>query len=480
MDIKEFEKKQKELLKDSDIAQAWCEYQSKFPYVSVYYRSAEQYHNQISIVNGKKAGTDINLYKLFLEQSFNLLRSGGRCGIIIPSGIYTDLGAKQLRELLFSQSRLDTLFGLSNEKFIFEGVHHAFKFTLLSFEKDKKTESFNAVFRINPREAIKPNDLDRFLNDQSEQVEIPISLVRKLSPDSISVMEFKNKTDIKIAEKMFKFPLLGEKIEDKWNLKLTAEFHMTTDSHLFKTEPAKGRLPLYEGKMIHQFTHQWGQPKYWLNEDEARKKLLGRSEDIKQILSYQTYRLGFRDIAASTNERTMITTMLPRFIYCNHKLPTAITQNCETDSLKYQTELFLCAWLNSFASDYIFRQRVTNNLTFFIVYNLPVPRLQKGDQWFDAIVQRAAKLICTTPEFDDLAQEIGLESHKNGVTNEIQRGQLRAELDGIIAHLYGLTESEFAYILTTFPIVADPVKQNALNAYRDGSPLLCVESYVRN
>ena len=163
----------------------------------------------------------------------------------------------------------------------------------------------------------------------------------------------------------------------------------------------------------------------------------------------------------------MITTMLPRFIYCNHKLPTAITQNCETDSLKYQTELFLCAWLNSFASDYIFRQRVTNNLTFFIVYNLPVPRLQKGDQWFDAIVQRAAKLICTTPEFDDLAQEIGLESHKNGVTNEIQRGQLRAELDGIIAHLYGLTESEFAYILTTFPIVADPVKQNALNAYRD-------------
>jgi hypothetical protein len=58
---------------------------------------------------------------------------------------------------------------------------------------------------------------------------------------------------------------------------------------------------------------------------------------------------------------------------------------------------------------------------------------------------------------------MGLESHKNGVTNEVQRGQLRAELDGIIAHLYGLTESEFAYILTTFLIVADPIKQNALN-----------------
>jgi hypothetical protein len=110
---------------------------------------------------------------------------------------------------------------------------------------------------------------------------------------------------------------------------------------------------------------------------------------------------------------------------------------------------------------------VSANINMFYIYQLPIPRLQKGDQWFDAIVERAAKLICTTPEFDELAQEIGLESHKNGVTNEVQRGQLRAELDGIIAHLYGLTESEFAYILTTFPIVADPVKQNALNAYRD-------------
>jgi hypothetical protein len=92
---------------------------------------------------------------------------------------------------------------------------------------------------------------------------------------------------------------------------------------------------------------------------------------------------------------------------------------------------------------------------------------QKGDKWFDEIVERAAKLICTTPEFDDLAKEVGLGSHLNGVTNEVQRAKLRAELDGIIAHLYQLTEVEFAHILTTFPIVPDPTKQAALNAYRD-------------
>lgn len=64
--------------------------------------------------------------------------------------------------------------------------------------------------------------------------------------------------------------------------------------------------------------------------------------------------------------------------------------------------------MNGFVADYVYRHRVTTNLTFFIVYNLSVPRLVEGDRYFCEIVDRAAKLICTTPEFDDLAAEVGL------------------------------------------------------------------------
>ncbi|QUS62573.1 Eco57I restriction-modification methylase domain-containing protein [Synechocystis sp. PCC 7338] len=503
MDIKSFEKEQKKLLEKPEVAEAWLEYQSKFPYVSAYYRSAEDYRNQISVVNGKKAGTDINLYKLFLERCYHLLQNSGRCGIIIPSGIYTDLGTKQLREMLFSQTKIDTLFGLSNEKFIFESVHHAFKFALISFEKGKPTEKFNAVFRINPREAIKSNELEDFLYDQEQQVTLSAELVRKLSPDSLSVMEFKQPIDITIAEKMTRFPLLGEKITDKWNLKLCNEFHMTNDSHLFKTEPLKGRLPLYEGKMIHQFTYQWGEPKYWLDENEAKDNLLsGRIKSIQKLikksglsivinpeqvlLDYSTYRLAFRDVAASTNERTVIMTVLPPNKFCPHTMSLeqvyeAKIKNNSIDfnfsTLNNNERLFLCAVMNSFVVDASLRQSITSHVSFFFVYNTPVPRLQKGDQWFSEIVQRAAKLICTTSEFDELAAEVGLNKKVPltkgdsggcyGVTDEAERAKLRAELDGIIAHLYGLTEIEFKHILSTFPIVADDVKQNALNAYRD-------------
>ncbi len=453
MDIKSFEKEQKKLLQDTEVSNAWLEYQSNFPHISAYYRSAEQYKNQISIVNGKKAGTDINLYKLFVEQCFNLLRSGGECGIVIPSGIYTDLGTKQLREMLFSQTKVTGLFCLENRKTIFEGVDSRFKIVVLTFEKDGITTEFPSAFM-----RLDVDELQRFPSADSLQVNV--ELVRKLSPDSLSVMEFKNEGDIRIAEKMLQFPLLGEKIDGKWNLRLTAEFHMTNDSHLFQQEPGKGRLPLYEGKMIHQFTHLYAEPRYWVDEAEGRKALLGKGQnDNGQKFDYQGYRLGFRDIARNTDIRTMISTILPPNYFAGNTLSLSQPLTKQDDLL------LICSVLNSFACDSLIRQKVTAHCSMFYVYQLPVPRLKSGDKYFWDIVQRAAKLICTTPEFDELAQEVGLNSHGEGATDETERAKLRAELDGIIAHLYGLTEAEFAYILTTFPIVPETVKQAALAAY---------------
>ncbi|WP_205371210.1 Eco57I restriction-modification methylase domain-containing protein [Thermoleptolyngbya sp. PKUAC-SCTB121] len=486
MDIKAFEKEQKKLLSNPEIAAAWLEYQSKFPYVSAYFRSSANYVNQISILNGKKAGTDINLYKLFLERCYRLLRDGGECGIVIPSGIYTDLGTKQLREMLFSQTQITGLFCFENRKTIFEGVDSRFKFVILSFAKGGQTQAFPVRFMRHD-----VAELAEFPNPRDIVLDVP--LIRKLSPDSLSIMEFKESIDIAIAQKMLQFPLLGEAIEGTWNLKLTAEFHMTNDSHLFKTEPAPGRLPLYEGKMIHQFTHRFAPPRYWIDEQEGRKALLGKKEgDRGQKLDYQDYRLGFRKIARNTDERTIISTIIPPN-FCSENFQVALSFDDQGRRyIQYSEMLFLCALWNSFAVDAMLRQRVSANVNFFYVYQLSVPRLQEGDQWFAEIVNRAAKLICTTPEFDDLWQEVfphpltlsptggeGEQENSNtplarsggeggrGVTDETERAKLRAELDGIIAHLYGLTEEEFAHILNTFPLVPDATKQAALKAYRD-------------
>jgi len=511
MTIKEFEKEQARLLKDPAIREAWLEYLSRFPHVSAYFRSAPEYANQISIVNGKKAGTDINLYKLFTERCFRLLREGGLCGIVIPSGIYTDLGTKQLREMLFTQCRVTGLFCFENSKGIFEGVHRSFKFVTLTFEKGGRTESFPTAFMRHDVEELA--DFPR-----RGALDMGVETIRRLSPDSLSVTEFKDPLDFQIAEKMIRFPRLGEEVPGKWKLVLTREFDMTNNSYLFRTEPGPGRLPLYEGKMIHQFTHLWGQPKYWVDEAEGRAAILGRTPDTGQILDYQRYRLAFRDIASSTNERTLISTIIPPVFHGN-KLPTAFTANpitCEI-YLSHAEMLYLCALWNSFTVDYWIRQRVSSTLNFHFIYGIPIPHLSNGDTDFTPLVERAARLVCTTPEFDDLARAAASSLFpnspsspdpfpKNGegekgsqgesfslptrehippspslergagsegrrmeriapATDPEERAQLRAEIDAIVAHLYGLTREEFAHILSTFPLVEDGVKRAAMREF---------------
>ncbi len=468
MDIKAFEDEYEKLIQQKDVRDAWFEHLNSFPYISAYYRSAEQFQNQISIVNGKKAGSDINLYKLFVEQCFNLLCPQGLTGMIIPSGIYTDLGTKQLREMLFSQSQVKAIIGLSNEKFIFEAVHHAFKFVLLTFQKGDATTAFESVFRINPRVAIAPEKLDSFLNDNEDRLKIPVRLVRRLSPDSLSVMEFKSKIDVEISQKMLIHPLLGEAIDGVWNLKLKSEFHLTNDSYLFKSKPTNGCLPLYEGKMIWQFENQYSKPKYWIKENEGKVAILGKASDLKQTLDYQFYRLGFRDVSASTNERSTIATILPKNVFAGNTLSLNVpTSKIAPSNMEL---LLVVSILNSLSFDWLIRQKISSHLNFFYVYQMPVPRLTAKDPAFTPIVERASKLICTTPEFDELAKEVGLGSHKNGVTDPKQRAQLRAELDGMVAHLYGLTEEEFAHILSTFPLVAEEVKSAAMVEFRKMAP----------
>mgnify|MGYP003333338852 CR=1 FL=1 len=473
MDIKTFEKEQKQLLENPEVANAWLQYQSQYPHVSLYYRSAEQYKNQISVVNGKKQGTDINLYKLFVEQCVNLLSENGECGLVIPSGIYTDLGTKQLREMLFSQTKITGLFCFENKKAIFEGVHKSFKFVVLTFSMNNVetfhetslqktgTTSFPARFMRHD-----VGELNSFPGDDC--INIAVDLIKRLSPDSISVMEFKSDLDIFIAEKMSRFPLLGEEIKDTWNLKLTREFDMTNDSHLFKTEPGKGRLPLYEGKMIHQFNHKFAEPRYWVEEEEGRKAVLGKNGvDKGQVLDYQCYRAGFRKTARNTDMRTLIATIIPPNFHAENFQSILLCSSAISHPPNYQECLYLVAIWNSFSVDYSIRNRVSSALNFFYMYQTCVPRLTEKDEYFNEIVERAAKLICTTAEYDELAREVGLGSHKNGITEERERGKIRAELDGIIAHLYGLTEAEFSHILSTFPIVAEEVKTAALNAYRE-------------
>lgn len=454
MDIKDFEKEVERQLRDAEVRKSWLAYLSRFNHQREFFRKAREYENQIPVIDGKRQGKDINLYKLFVERVHQLLRPGGECGIVIPSGIYTDLGATQLRQLLFSSTEITGLFAFENRRQIFENVDSRFKFVVLTFRKGGATAQFPAAFM---RHDVR--DLMRFPNEAA--IIVTVDLVKQLSPDSLSLSEFQTAMDVTIAEKMARFPLVKHEVP-AWQAEFHREFNPTDDARLFHKERRPGMLPLYQGKMIWQFQADYEEPYYFIDEQEGARALLGADHEDGTKLEYLKYRLGFRRIARNTDERTMIATVLPRRVF-------AVDTVSLCGSVTAPVQCYLAAVFNSFVYDWFIRLRMTTTLNMFYVYQTPVPRLQEGEALFNQLAKRAAMLICTVPEFDDLASEVGIDPLQ-AARDETERSRIRAEIDAIVAHLYGITEDELRHILATFANVPVATKDLVLETYRNWKP----------
>ena len=179
----------------------------------------------------------------------------------------------------------------------------------------------------------------------------------------------------------------------------------------------------------------------------------------------------------------------------------------------------LLANFNSFVLDYITRQMAGGgNLNFFIVEQFPIiPPIQYHKGTEDFIVPKVFELTYTAWDLEQYSRDIWMEATKDlrellricwqenatatGGGNqgaprpawlgpadpegfpyppfkwdEKRRDYLRAELDGLYAHLYGLARDEFEYVLETFPIVRRKDEQK-FGEYR--TKRLCLEAYDR-
>lgn len=458
IDIKAFESEQAKLMDDREIRVGWLNYLSGFSHVSEWLRRAPQFKNQIGFLNGKKIGSDVNLYKLFTEQSHNLLKDDGHCGLVIPSGIYSDLGAMQLRVLLFEHARITGLFGFENRREVFEGVHRSFKFVVLSFTKGGPTADFPVAFmRLDPAE------LATFPEATSIRLSRP--LIERLSPGSLSLMELKSATDAAVVEKMLIHPLLGDAAACSWCVRLTRELDMTNDSKAFEKQSRSNRLPLYEGKMIWHFEAGREPFRFYVGRDVVKEK---------GIVDDPLYRIGIRSITGATNERTLICSLLPKSVVCGNSL-TVVERTAAGKNLITDAEcLYLLVVLSSFIVDWNLRMKVLTNVNMFYLYQLPVPRLTTADPAFRPLVERAARLVGTTSEFDDLLKKIfgPRATHRtHGERSPEGRARLRAQIDAQVAHLYSLTDAEFGHVLNTFPLVTEVTKSAALAEFRTGSKL---------
>jgi len=256
------------MLKNQAIVLQYDDYKHRINLQKKYYGTTKLYLHQSAKSSTARNVIDINFYKLFLEKYHSLLKKGGIGGVVLPASVLLDLGSKGLRELILNDSKILSIYEFENKKAIFEEIHRQYRFITLLFKKGEKTISFKSAFHL--------RDIEKLTSLDSEALDYKVDLIKKMSPNSLAILECRNQLEVDILKKLFKFPHIFEEKDDGWNIKLQREFDMTDDSYLFNTE-GKGTI-LYEGKMIHQFDHLYKEPRYWIETDKGKESLRKKND----------------------------------------------------------------------------------------------------------------------------------------------------------------------------------------------------------
>ena len=448
----------KECLSDSKIEKDWNDYLENYENQMEYFNNSSEYENQQAIIDGKKQSSDLNLYKLFVEKIQKILKKNGVCGLIIPSGICSDLGSQGLRKLILFENNITDLFSFIN-KGIFKDVHRQFKFSILIFKKENTSNKFRASFGLT-------NTAD-LINEHSH-FEYDLELIHVSSPDALSIMECKNKTELSIFEKIYNHPLIGS---SEWNIVPKSEFHMTNNSDLF--HESKIGYPLYEGKMMNMFEHNFGKPRYWIDKEDGTNHLIQKEIRRSRLDSSQhpridseEFRLVWRTITNATNERGLISTILHPNVFLGNSLnylePIKFEDERYTRTFSYPETFYLCGIFNSFPIDFVIRHKISSNLNIFYLKELPIPRYDKNNYLHKKIEENTSKLICTSDEYYSLLDDLEIVEGENDAAIRLT---LEAQINACSAKIYDLSRKEFEKVLENFPIVDSKLKEISLEEF---------------
>ena len=441
-------------------------------------------------------GGDINLYSLFVERAMSLVKPDGFVGLLTPSGIYADKTAARFFQSVSTSGRVGGLFDFENRRLgtdlppFFPDVDSRFKFCVLVLGgEERRFDETECAFFLHDTDAIK---------DPERCFPLAPDDFARVNPNTGTAPVFRTRRDAEITRRIYeRHPVLvdrsGAGARRTWPVQYLRMLDMTNDSYLFRTAaqlesagfyPVQGNLwkrgeelylPLYEGKMVQGFDHRaasvvvnpqnlnrpaqpreasiaehtnqnwFPEPQFWVGAD---------SFEWPEGLGWA---IGFKDVTAPTNIRTMIGSIVPARAFGN-TLPVLVPDSIE-DAIYKDVACLLAACLNSYAFDFVARQKVQGqHLNWFILEQLPVIAPGDYDRCFgettarDLVRDHVLRLTYTAHDMAPFARDLGYDGSPF-TWDEEERRHLRARLDALYFHLYGLDHDDADYVLGTFPIV---------------------------
>ncbi|EGT9613648.1 class I SAM-dependent DNA methyltransferase, partial [Campylobacter jejuni] len=410
---------------------------------------------------------DINLFRLFVEKNLSLLKQDGNLAYVLPSALMFEDGSLTLRKEILENKTLEYFYSFENRQAIFADVDSRYKFALMLIKNTQAnhTHKIKTMFYKTDMNSLKNKD---------EILTLSLKDIKKLSPTHLALMELKDKQALKILRKCYNaFQNLSFDYID-----FRQELNMTSDKDLFIEEFREGLLPLYEGKMIHQFDANFSQATYFLEkaklDERLKSKELSRAKKATgkelnpKLIKYdrEFFRLGYRAVASDTNERTLIASLLPKNCGFGHSMfanapKQYIVKDDEIcmDIMPYEKILFVLALLNSLVVDFIIRNMVQINVSKTYLERIPLPQPSDEENQNNEIYKTLAKNALLLQlyndknhHFDELKQEFNIKNEEIPKTKKAY-DILRAKNDLLVKKLYDLSDDEFSYIISTFKVL---------------------------
>ena len=442
------------------------------------------------------SGGDLNLYSLFVERAMTLVKPDGMVGLLTPSGIASDKTAARFFKGVATEGRLKALYDFENKKVFFPDVHASFKFCVFVASPSPIGEAANCAFYL--------HDISE-RDDPERCFPLTAESFARVNPNTGTAPIFRTRRDAALTTAIYgRLPVLvdrssGEEVK-AWPVKYATMFHMTNDSGLFRTRaeleeregaypiggnhfgsPAGDWVPLYVGRMIHLFDHRAASVE--VNAENLHNVALSGDISAEQkadpaFLPTPQYwvpsaevsfpdghdwTIAFRDIARATDARTMIAAAVP-LVGLGNKVPAI---HCADPEIGRSNASPLLANLGATILDFVVRQKVhSTSLNWFIVEQLPVvpsdsyESVRFGSKTAGEIVREAVlELTYTAHDMAPFARDMGHVDTAGDllppfVWDVERRLFLRAKLDAVFFHLYGITgRDDVRYVYSTFPIV---------------------------
>ena len=390
---------------------------------------------------------DLNLYSLFVERAMTLVKPDGMVGLLVPSGIASDKMAAPFFKSVATEGRLKALYDFENRRT---------RYDTTPFFPDVDSRFKFCAFVASPAPGSEPARCAFFLQDvlETEDPErcFPLSAAdfAGVNPNTGTAPIFRSRRDAELTTAIYdRLPVLvdrssGEAVK-AWPVKYSTMFHMTNDSGLFRTRseleekerawPVGGNrfqsssgewVPLYEGKMVQAFDHRAASivinPKNLHRPAQPRPATAEQHSDPNWLPDPQywvfrgkttfptaPYLLGFKDVTAPTNVRSMIAALIPGSGVGN-TLPIV-----SADWYGGADAACLLANFNAVLFDYVARQKIQGqHLNWFIVEQLPVvPPEQYGAVTFgpktaeEIVRETVLELTYTAHDMVPFARDLG-------------------------------------------------------------------------